>query len=361
MSEDLGERTEDATPKRLREAREEGNIARSTDAANAILLLGGVLVLSSGIKPFLGTLASLLEKSLAGDHLASGIRPDEFGETVIPAALEGAYAALPILAGATAIAILSHLWQVGFLVSTKALEPKFERLDPTKGFGRIFGVQGAIKTAMDIVKVIVVGWIAWSVGTGILPQIVALPELGILRGFEEIGSMGLTLALQAGSALLVLGVADYAVQRFKHQRDLRMTKQQVKEEFKESDGNPEVKKRRMQIARQMAMQRLQNAVPKADVIVTNPEHISVAIQYDPESMGAPRIVAMGADHLAMRIRQIASKHGIPIIERKPLARALYAKAKVGQEIPPDHYKAVAEILAFVYRLKGKSIPGAAVA
>ncbi|MDI9402523.1 MAG: flagellar biosynthesis protein FlhB [Limnohabitans sp.] len=355
MADDLGERTEDPTPKRLREAREEGNIARSTDAANALLLLGGVLVLASSIKPFLGVLASLLEKSLAGDHLASGIRPEEVAETVIPAVSEAALAAAPIVLGAAAIGVLAQLWQVGFLISTKSLEPKFERLDPIKGFGRMFGAQGAIKTAMDILKVVIVGWIAYSLAVGVLPRIVALPELGVLAGFEEIGSIGLTLAIQVGAALLVLGIADYAVQRFKHMRDLRMTKQQVKEEMKESDGNPEVKRRRMQIARQMAMQRLQTAVPKADVIVTNPEHISVAIQYDPSTMAAPRIVAMGADHLAFRIRQIAMKHGIPIVERKPLARALYANAKVGQEIPADHYKAVAEILAYVYNLKGKAV------
>jgi len=355
MSEDLGERTEDATPKKRREAREEGNIARSNDAANAILLLGAILVLASSMKPFLGTLAALLEKSLAGDAIGSGIRVEEVAPLVIPMAVEGAWAALPVIVGATAIAILAHLWQVGFLITTKPLEPKFERLDPTKGFGRIFGAQGAIKTAMDVLKVALVGWIAWSLAVGVLPQIVALPELGVLRGFEEIGAIGLNLAVQIGSALLVLGLADYGIQWFKHERDLRMTKQQVKEEFKESDGNPEVKRRRMQIARQLAMQRLQTSVPKADVIVTNPEHISVAIQYDPTTMQAPRIVAMGADNLAMRIRQIATKHGIPIVERKPLARALYANAKVGQEIPADHYKAVAEILAYVYQLKGKAV------
>jgi flagellar biosynthetic protein FlhB len=355
MSEDLGERTEDATPKKRREAREEGNIARSNDAANAILLLGAILVLASSMKPFLGTLAALLEKSLAGDAIGSGIRVEEIAPLVIPMAVEGAWAALPVIVGATAIAILAHLWQVGFLITTKPLEPKFERLDPTKGFGRIFGAQGAIKTAMDVLKVALVGWIAWSLAVGVLPQIVALPELGVLRGFEEIGAIGLNLAVQIGSALLVLGLADYGIQWFKHERDLRMTKQQVKEEFKESDGNPEVKRRRMQIARQLAMQRLQTSVPKADVIVTNPEHISVAIQYDPTTMQAPRIVAMGADNLAMRIRQIATKHGIPIVERKPLARALYANAKVGQEIPADHYKAVAEILAYVYQLKGKAV------
>lgn len=355
MAEDMGEPTEDATPKRRREAREEGNIARSQDAASAILLLGGVLVLSATIKPFLGALASMLEKSLVGDHVASGIRPEEVVEVLVPPFIEACLAGLPLILGATVIGILAHLWQVGFMASNKVLEPKFERLNPVSGFGRIFGMQGVIKTAMDILKVVVVGWIAWSLGTGILPQIVALPEVGLLRGFEEIGSMGLTLALQAGSALIVLGILDYAVQRFKHERDLRMTKQQVKEEFKESDGDPEIKQRRMKIARQLATQRLQTAVPKADVIVTNPEHISVAIQYDATTMGAPRIVAMGADALAFRIRQIATRHGIPIVERKPLARALYAKAKVGQEIPAEQYKAVAEILAYVYRLKGKAV------
>jgi flagellar biosynthetic protein FlhB len=355
MSEDMGERTEDATPKKRREAREEGNIARSMDASSAILLLGAVLVLAAGIKPLLGTLASLLEKSLVGDHLASGIRPEEVAEIVVPPFVEGALSATPIILGATAIAILAHLWQIGFMVSTKVLEPKFERLNPISGFGRIFGMQGVIKTTMDVLKVVVVAWIAWNFGSGILPHIAALPEVGLLRAFEELGSLGLTLALQAGAALIILGILDYALQRFKHERDLRMTKQQVKEEFKESDGDPEVKRRRMQVARQLATQRLQTSVPKADVVVTNPEHISVAIQYDAATMKAPKIVAMGADEIAFRIRQIANKHGIPIVERKPLARALFARAKVGQEIPPDHYTAVAEILAYVYRLKGKKV------
>jgi flagellar biosynthetic protein FlhB len=350
----MGERTEDATPKRRREAREEGNIARSTDVAGAILLLGGILVLASTMGPFLSSLASLLEKSLVGDHLASGIRPEEVMEVLLPPVLEATQAAVPVVLAATIIAILSHLWQVGFIVATKALEPKFERLNPISGFGRIFGLQGVIKTCMDILKLVVVGVIAFFTSSALLPQIAVLPEVGLLRGFEEIGSMGLTLALQVGVALLILGIADFVFQYLKHERDLRMTKQQVKEEFKESDGDPEVKRRRMQMARQLASQRLQTAVPQADVIVTNPEHISVAIQYDAATMAAPRIVAIGADHLALRIRQIATKHGIPIVERKPLARALYAKAKVGQEIPADHYKAVAEILAYVYRLKGKT-------
>ncbi len=354
MAEDLGEGTEDATPKRRREAREEGNIARSQDAANAMLLFGAVLVLSAGLKPLLGSLASMLTKSLGSENMQA-MRAEDITTNVAPTVVEASLAAAPIVLGAAAIGVLAHLWQVGFLVTGKPLAPKLERLDPISGFGRIFGVRGVIKTAMDIVKVLVVGWVAWNVATAVLPEIVALPALGALAGFEKIGTIGLSLAMQVGAALLILGIGDYAVQWFKHERDLRMTKQQVKDEWKESEGDPKVKQRRMQIARQLAMQRLQTAVPKADVIVTNPEHISVAIQYDPNSMQAPRIVAMGADHLAFRIRQIAMKHAIPIVERKPLARALYANAKVGQEIPPDHYKAVAEILAYVYRLKGKAV------
>jgi flagellar biosynthetic protein FlhB len=319
-----------------------------------MLLFGAVLVLAAGIKPMLGSLASILTKSLGSENMES-MRAEDIAANVAPTVIEASFAAAPVVLGAVAIGVLAHLWQVGFLVTNKPLVPKFERLDPVQGFGRIFGVRGLIKTAMDVLKVVVVGWIAWNLGSAVLPEIAALPALDALAGFEKIGSIGLSLAMQVGAALLILGIADYAVQWFKHERDLRMTKQQVKDEWKESEGDPKIKQRRMQIARQMAMQRLQTAVPKADVIVTNPEHISVAIQYDAGSMQAPRIVAMGADHLAFRIRQIAMKHAIPIVERKPLARALYANAKVGQEIPPDHYKAVAEILAYVYRLKGKAV------
>jgi flagellar biosynthetic protein FlhB len=354
VAEDLGEGTEDATPKRRREAREEGNIARSQDAASALLLFGSILLLSATIRPLLSSMAAMLSRVLGSDNLGS-IRADEVTASVAPTLSEAAIAAMPVVLGAAAIGVLAHLWQVGFMVTGKPLAPKFERLDPTKGLGRILGVQGMIKTAMDVLKVAVVGWIAWNLAVAVLPEIISLPALGAVAGFEKIGSLGMNLGMQVGAALLVLGLADYGVQWFRHERELRMTKQQVKDEWKESEGDPKLKQRRMQIARQIAMQRLQTAVPKADVIVTNPEHISVAIQYDADTMQAPRIVAMGADNLAFRIRQIAMRHSIPIVERKPLARALYAGAKVGQEIPPDHYKAVAEVLAYVYRLKGKAV------
>ena len=200
------------------------------------------------------------------------------------------------------------------------------------------------------------GAMVWFAAVDLFPQIASLPELDALEAAEAIGTMTYDLAIRVAVALLILGLLDYFVQWWKHAQDMKMSKQQVKEEFKESDGDPEVKRRRMQIARQMAMHRLSTTVPKADVIVTNPEHLSIAIQYDAQTMAAPRIVAMGADQAAFRIRQIALKHSIPIMERKPLARALFAACKVGQEVPTEHYKAIAEVLAYVYRLKNRAIP-----
>jgi flagellar biosynthetic protein FlhB len=183
-----------------------------------------------------------------------------------------------------------------------------------------------------------------------ISKVVILPYLSSMQAAAIVATMMFELALWILAVLLVLGVLDYLYQKFKHTRDLRMTKQQVKDEMRQSEGDPEVKRRRMRIQRQIAQQRIASAVPKADVIVTNPEHLAIAIQYDESRMNAPKVVAKGADFMALQIRLIAMKHGIPIVERKPLARALYKEVAVNQEVPPEFYKAVAEILAYVYRL-----------
>jgi flagellar biosynthetic protein FlhB len=182
---------------------------------------------------------------------------------------------------------------------------------------------------------------------------VVLPYLTVLECLVSIGQLMLDVALRILAVLLLLGVIDFVYQRWKQRQDLKMTKQQVKDEMKQTEGDPDVKRRRMRIQQQIAMQRISSAVPRADVVVTNPEHLAIAIRYDREAMNAPVVIAKGADHLAMRIRQIAIRHSIPIVERKPLARALYKDVAVGQEIPPDFYNAVAEVLAYVYRLDGR--------
>ncbi len=356
MAEDLGERTEDATPRKLREAREEGRIAKSADATSAIILLGATVILGAGLQPMLVSLAAVVERALEGSALVSDGSTESLNDSMYPSLTQSGLAVLPLLIAAFAVSILAVLWQTGFIVTTKSLMPKLERLNIAQGFGRLFSVRTLIKTGFDIIKLTLVATMVWFAAIDLLPQITALPELEALACAQAIGAMTYSLAIRLAVALLILGALDYTVQWWKHNQEQRMTKQQVKEEFKESDGDPDVKRRRMQIARQMAMQRLNSSVPRADVIVTNPEHLSVAIQYDAMTMAAPRIVAMGADQVAFRIRQIALKHSIPIMERKPLARALFAACKVGQEVPAEHYKALAEVLAFVYRLKNRAVP-----
>lgn len=352
MAEDLGERSEEATPKRMQEAREEGNIAKSADASAALMLLIATIGLAAGLEPMLAAFAEMIRAAFDPVTSIDAADPTRLDDVTRPILSSFAWLTLVILAVAFVAAWLVHAWQVGFLISTRALAPKLERLNPISGAGRLLGKHGITKTGFDITKLVVVGTVAYITIADLVRKIVTLPAFEPQTAALVAAGMLFDLAIRIAIALLVLGAIDYFVQQWKHKAELRMTKQQVKEEYKQSEGDPEVKRRRFQIQRQLAMQRISTAVPKADVIVTNPEHISIAIQYDAETMHAPKVVAKGADHLAMRIRQIARQHGIPIVERKPLARALYKQVPVGGEVPPDFYKAVAEILAFVYRLDG---------
>jgi flagellar biosynthetic protein FlhB len=352
MAEDLGERTEDATPKRLQQAREDGNLAKSQDASGAIMLLIATLALVVGLEPMLAAFARMLRTAFDPELHVDAVNPERLDDAVRPLVSSGAIVLAVVLGVALVAAWLVHVWQVGFLFTTKPLAPKFERLDPMQGAARLLGKSGFIKTGFDLTKVVIVGAIAYVTVAGMIRKLVTLPAFEPQLAAVAVGGMLFELAIKIVVALLILGLLDFAVQHWRHREQMRMTKQQVKEEYRQSEGDPEVKRRRFQIQRQLAMQRIQSAVPKADVIVTNPEHISIAIQYDAETMAAPRVVAKGADYLALRIRQIARQHGVPIVEKKPLARALYKQVQVGQEVPPDFYKAVAEILAFVYRLDG---------
>jgi len=186
-----------------------------------------------------------------------------------------------------------------------------------------------------------------------MPAILSLPQLEVAPLFIVASEMIYDLALKLASLLLVLAVLDFAYQKWQHLRDLRMTKEEVKEELKRMEGDPLIKQRRSRVARQLAMQRVGQAVPKADVVVTNPTHYAVALQYDSTSMRAPKVVAKGADFMAMRIRQLAALHGVPLVERRELAQGLYKTVDIGREVPPEFYNAVAEILAYVYRLGGR--------
>lgn len=356
MADDMGERTEEATPRRKQEAREEGQIAKSQDLTGALLLAGATATIWIAGVPTLGAFKRMLEGALDGDTIASPIQVDNIGMTFSYLASPVLAVVVPILLVIWVLAYAVNIWQVGWLFAPKAVAPKLSKIDPRSGFKRIFGVNALVKAGLDSFKV----GLVLLVGIMTIAQheraIAVLAQLSMLEALSHIGMLVLDLAMRVLVVLLILGIIDYFYQRYKHSRELRMTKQQVKDEMKQMDGDPDVKRRRMRMQQQIAMQRIGSSVPKADVIVTNPEHYAVAISYDQNSLGAPRVVAKGADFIALRIRQIALQHGIPIVERPPLARALFRQVPVGQEIPPDFYKAVAEILAYVYRLGNKRQP-----
>jgi flagellar biosynthetic protein FlhB len=265
-----------------------------------------------------------------------------------------AVAMAPIFAGVMIIAILVNMAQVGFFFSIKRIQPQFNALNPAKGLSRLAGGRdNLVRLVMNVLKLIMVSLVAYSAVHGKLPLILSTQQLSFLQIFSLGASLVYGIGLRIGMILLILAIIDYAYQRWRNEQQLKMSKQEIKEEMKRMEGDPKIKNRRRQIAMQRLMQAIKKNVPSADVIVTNPTEFAVALKYDANTMHAPKVVAKGADHMALRIREIAIASGIPILERPPLARALYRLVDVGQEIPEQFYSAVAEILAYVYEISGK--------
>ncbi len=353
MAENNFEKTEAPTPRRKQEARADGNVARSTDLTAAVMLLAAIVALNILGTRMIMVLGHTTRVLLNSEHLANPTRTEGLGETVYYSVYMFAVALGPIVLAIAAIGLLASLGQVGFLLTLKPLQPNFGKLNPIKGVANLFSMRAGMRLLMSVLKVIVIALVAgWFVYSD-MPRILHIAEMQALQAFAAAGTIVYSLALKLALLLLIMAIMDYAFQRWQHEQDLKMSKQDVKEEMKRMEGDPMVKQRRTRVARQLAMQRIAQAVPNADVIVTNPTHFSIALQYDSDEMRAPKVVAKGADFMAMRIRQIAVAHGIPLVERKPLAQALYRSVEVGDEVPPEHYAAVAEILAYVYRLSGK--------
>ncbi|MDX2117643.1 MAG: flagellar biosynthesis protein FlhB [Planctomycetota bacterium] len=351
MADEMGERTEDPTPRRLSEARERGQIAKSQDLSGAIDLIGAALLIVVFGGLLLKSMGVAMRQILQDPSGLVVTNIDAMLDTLTHSMAQSLITLAPFLVGLVVIGLLSQMIQVGFLFTTKPLEPNFEKLNPIAGFGKLFAMRNVVKTGLNTVKMAVAMGIGGLVIAKQLPMIIALPQLEMVPALTMAGALATELTAWILMILLVVGVADWLYQRFQHMRDLRMTKQQVKEERRDMDGDPMIKARRFKVMREILAQRTRQAVPTADVIITNPTHFSVAIKYDQEKMRAPKVVAKGVDHLAMQIRQIAMTHEIPIVERPPLARALYYGVEVGREIPEEQYQAVAEILAYVYRLE----------
>jgi len=353
MADDYGDKTEAPTPRRRQEAREQGNIARSPDLCAAVLVLTAMLMLSWYGPGVVDALRALMAEMLSGRAL-NNLDLHSLFISVLASIRAIAVAMAPLLLGAMLVAVLVNLAQVGLLFNPKRLQPHLDALNPVKGITRLFSRgNGLVQLVMNLLKLLLVGVVAWSAVVGRLDQIIASQQQGFAQIFLLAGSIVYAIAIRIGLVLLVLALVDYFWQRWRREQQLRMTKQEVKEEMRRMEGDPHVKQRRKQLALQRIRQAIQKDVPNADVIVTNPTHFAVAIKYDSDSMHAPRVVAKGADYVAQMIREVAIQHGVPILERAPLARALYKLVEVGQEIPEQFYAAVAEILAYVYELSGK--------
>jgi flagellar biosynthetic protein FlhB len=355
MAENDGDKSQDATPHRRQQAREEGQIAKSQDLASAALLLLGLttlVTLGGGLMDMIGR---LFVQQVGGAPWLSAdpqFLVAQWHQTVF---LLGQHL-LPIFGLLMLAGIAANFLQVGFLFLPEKLSPDITRLDPLQGLSRLFSLQNLVRLVMGLIKMILVTAVAYASVRGERDRILGLTALSVPQIAAYLAQILLWTGIKIAFALLTLAVLDYGFQRWKHERDLRMTPQEVREEMKNLEGNPQMAARRKQVQRQLAMNRLSGAVPKADVVITNPTELAIAVQYDPETMAAPIVVAKGAGLVAQRIRKLALEHGIPILERKPLAQALYREVEVDHPVPRDKYAAVAEILAYVYQLKGKKIP-----
>lgn len=353
MAEEFGEKTEAPTPRRRSEAREQGNIPRSQDLTSAVLLLASLLLLSSFGPRIMTALRSLVGEMLGNESMAD-VSAEGATRGTLRAFILIATAMAPFLGGIALAAIAANVGQVGFVLSTERLTPNLAALNPFGGLGKIFsGGRGWVRLILDALKIFLLGAVGYSAVHGRLLQIITVQQLSFVQIFMLGTQVVYSIGLRIGITLLILAIIDYAYQRYRIEQELKMSKQEVKEEMRRMEGDPKIKMRRRQLAMQAATKKLAKDIPTADVVVTNPTEYAVALKYDTETMNAPRVIAKGRDLIARRIRELAIENGIPILERKPLARALFKLVDVGHEIPEQFYSAVAEILAYVYDLGGK--------
>ncbi|KPJ69263.1 hypothetical protein AMJ44_04305 [candidate division WOR-1 bacterium DG_54_3] len=346
-----GEKTEEPTPHRLREAREKGQVAKSREITVAFVLL-----LSYFLFRYLGEFMwqNLTETAYAIYQLipeATNFNLSLAGYVLLLALRGLALVVLPIFGIAFLSTFLAEALQTGFMFSFDPLTPRIERISPLEGFKKMFSLQGLVELVKSLIKIVIVFYIAWYAAKDDLPYIVILIEAQPWDAIVLGGSIAYKIAIRVGLFYVAVAILDYLYRRWEYMRNLKMTRQEVKEEYKRLEGDPLVKQRMRDLQRQVAYQRMMAAVPQADVVVTNPTHIAVALKYNTGKMKAPIVLAKGQRKVAEEIRRIAEAHEITVVENEPLARSIYRTTRINQEIPAELYQAVAEVLAYVYKIK----------
>lgn len=349
------EKTEKPTGKRLREAREQGNVAKSADLSSSIVLASSLMLLG-WVGPY--TLSNIFAYAA---HLFSNPIKTPITQTLFIGLLTNLLTTivllvLPFFLGAMLTGVIINIVQVKPLLTTQPLKPKLEKLNPLSGFKRFFSMRSIVEFCKSIFKTIVVGVTGYNIVTSHMREILILHSLDLYSVWKFLISIMSELAVWTCMILFVMGVLDYFYQKYEHTKQLRMTKQEIKEEHKQEEMDGALKSRIKSIGKQMAKKRMMAAVPKADVVITNPTHFAVAIQYDPDIAPAPRVIAKGQDAFALKIKEIAKENKVPIVENKPLARALHKIVEVDHMIPPELFVAVAEVLAYVFsKNKGRKM------
>jgi len=343
------DKTEEATPKRRQEAKEKGEVAKSRELASIAVLSAGVIYLYFSTTRLTSSLGHIIERTfLSIPQLKfSDIKMFEKITQVVGDFL---WLVLPMMLVLFVIALLANVLQTGLIWSVEPLAPKASKIDPVKGLGKIFAKRSLVELGKSIFKLIIVGWVAFSTIKEEIPRLLPLLYQEKIQIISMLGETSFKVIVRCCWIIAILAILDYFYQKWEFEQKLKMTKQEVKDEFKQTEGDPMVKGKIRSAQREMARRRMMEEVPKADVVITNPTHLSVALQYDAVKMPSPKIVAKGANRIAFRIREVATENGVPIVENKPLAQNLY-KLELGDEIPPEFYQAVAEVLAYVYSLK----------
>ncbi|MGB9498913.1 MAG: flagellar biosynthesis protein FlhB [Dissulfuribacterales bacterium] len=347
-------KTEKPTPKKLRDAREEGQVARSMEISSAVILMASLLFFYFGGQWFMRT-SELMLQNIFQNYMLLELGKEGFYRIVLFSLQQFLLLLGPLLVALAVVAVLANVLQVGFLFSAKPLMPKFSKINMIKGFGRIFSLRSLVDLFKSLFKITVLGYASYTVYRAHFPEFFGLLNQPVVDIMQFLALVSFQLLWRCSLVLIGLAIFDYLYQRWEWTQDLKMTKDEIKDEFKQMEGDPQQKARIRSLQMAAAKQRMMHEVPRADVVITNPTHLAVALLYDKEKSEAPVMVAKGAGVIAENIKKVARQHQVPVVENKPLARLMFKLVKVNETIPADLYQSVAEVLAYVYRLKGKKL------
>jgi flagellar biosynthetic protein FlhB len=347
------DKTEEATPRRKQEARKKGQAPRSNELSTVVVLLALFIILNSLGKWFYKEFITYIEQCLSPGELVTELNESNLGNLLFRHCLVFLRLFLPLGLGALIIGLVINLVQVGPMFSMEPLRPKFSKLNPINGLQRLFSAHGFLELAKSIIKLVIVFYFAYSTIREHLFMFLDMFRQSPFDVALALWRIIYQVAMKICMFLLALAIFDYIYQRWEFRKSLRMTKREVKDEFKQTEGNPQIKNKIRQRQREIAMRRMMQDVPKADVVITNPTHLAIALRYDSTKMTAPVVVAKGEGFIAQKIKEIAAANDVVLVENKPLAQAIYKSVDIGEGIPENLFQAVAEVLAYVYRLKRK--------